>query len=282
MRLKRALNRYDGSQSFLQERSIEELLDRLSLVERRFETGIALAGRLPLLAQGMRASGKVDHVLRLEEAWSVAPQSVDRVIGFDDLALAPHSVDLVICPLSLHFADDLPGVLIQIRRALRPDGLLLASLPGPETLRELRQAMITAESAATGSAAMRVDAFTDIRDAGMLLQRAGFALPVVDQESVTVRYGSARALVDDLRGFGVSGLREPSRIPPLSRASFSALVEVYARDHGDADGRVRATFQTIHLSGWAPHDSQQKPLRPGSAKARLADALRTDEIKFKE
>lgn len=281
-RLARARRRFDGSQSFLLDRITEDLLDRLALVQRNFDQGLALMGRTATLEDGMKSSGKVAQVTRLEEMVSVPDDTPHRVAKFADLGLEPASLDLVICPEMLHFAEDLPGALIQIRRALRPDGLLLASLPGPQTLGELRQALVMAESATSGSAAMRVDAFTDIRDAGALLQRAGFALPVVDSDSVTVRYDTAFALVDDLRSFGVAGHAGLGTVPPLSRAAALELTRCYGEAFSDPDGRIRATFQSIHLSGWAPHDSQQKPLKPGSASTRLADALGTDEIKLKK
>jgi hypothetical protein len=173
--------------------------------------------------------------------------------------------------------DDLPGVLAQIRAALKPDGLLLAALLGGETLFELRQALAAAESEITGGASPRIAPFGELRAVGGLLQRARFALPVIDQDRHIVRYASALHLMRDLRAMGAANaLKERSR-KPLGRAVLLRTVEIYAERFSDPDGRVRATFDVISLSGWAPHKSQQKPLRPGSAKARLADALGTVE-----
>jgi SAM-dependent methyltransferase len=176
--------------------------------------------------------------------------------------------------LALHLVNDLPGTLIQIRRALKPDGLLLAAIPGAGTLSELRDVLLSAEAEMTGGASPRVIPFVDVRDAGALLQRAGFALPVVDTETYTVRYDSLFSLLQDVRAMGMANpLTGRSRVP-LTRSFFVRAAELYAERYSDPDGRVRATFSIIYASGWAPHESQQKPLKPGSAKMRLADVLR--------
>ena len=169
--------------------------------------------------------------------------------------------------------NDLPGALVQIRRTLKPDGLFVGCLLGGATLTELRQAFTQAEAEIEGGASPRVAPFADLRDLGSLMQRAGFALPVTDVETMTVRYADPFGLMRDLRGMGLSNSLTDRRRTPLKRATLLRAAQIYAERFADPDGRVRATFETVWLSGWAPHESQQKPLRPGSAKTRLADAL---------
>jgi hypothetical protein len=182
--------------------------------------------------------------------------------------------------LALQFVNDLPGTLIQIRRALKADGLLLAALIGGATLSELRQAFAAAEAEVEDGVSPRVAPFADVRELGALLQRAGFALPVTDSDRITVRYASPLALMHDLRRMGATNvLRERSR-RPLKRATLARMMEVYAERFSDPDGRIRATIEVVWLSGWAPHASQQRPLTPGSARQRLADALGTREIRL--
>jgi SAM-dependent methyltransferase len=176
--------------------------------------------------------------------------------------------------LALQVVNDLPGALAQIRRALRPDGLLLAATLGGDTLTELRQSFAAAEAELDGGVSPRVAPFADLRDIGALLQRTGFALPVTDVDRVIVRYDSAFALMQDLRKMGATTVLVERRRTPLRRATLLRMAAVYAERFSDPDGRIRATFEVIWLSGWAPHESQQKPLRPGSAKASLADAVR--------
>ena len=194
------------------------------------------------------------------------------------MPFADGSFDLVVSALSLQFVNDLPGALIQIRRALKPDGLLLAALAGGDTLAELRQSLAVAEAEIEGGVSPRVVPFVDVREAGALLQRAGFALPVTDVERLTVRYASPIVLMHDLRRMGASNALIERRRRPLRRATLTRMAEVYGERFADPDGRIRATFEIVWLSGWAPHASQQQPLRPGSARARLADALGTTEM----
>jgi len=184
----------------------------------------------------------------------------------------------VVSALALQFVNDLPGVLVQIRRALKPDGLFLAALMGGETLTELRQSFAAAESEIEGGASPRVAPFADLRELGALLQRAGFALPVTDVDRVIVRYDSAFAVMHDLRRMGATNALLARRRVPLRRATLLRMAEIYAKRFADKDGRVRATFEIVWLSGWAPDPSQQQPLKPGSAKTRLADALGAREI----
>ncbi len=183
------------------------------------------------------------------------------------------SFDLIVSALSLHLVNDLPGALIQLRRALKPDGLFLGAVLGGSSLQELREALAIAETEIAGGVSPRVAPFADIRDMGALLQRAGFALPVTDSEVLTVRYDNLFALMKDLRAMGAANTLFERARKPTSRRLFLRAAEIYAERFADADGRIRATFEIIFLSGWAPHESQQKPLRPGSAQVRLADVL---------
>lgn len=259
---------------FLLARVAEDLDDRLATVLRRFEHAVDLGAFAGAGAARLAASGKVGNVV------SAGPDagSVDLVADEEALPFAPASLDLVVSLLSLHLVDDLPGTLVQIRRALVPDGLFLASLLGGQTLYELRDSLAAAEIELTGGLSPRVVPFLDVRDLGGLLQRAGFALPVTDTDRVTVRYANLFDLMADLRAMGATNpLHERSR-RPTSRALFLRAAEIYAERHADADGRIRATFEIVSASGWVPHESQQKPLRPGSAAVRLADALKTREI----
>jgi SAM-dependent methyltransferase len=200
-------------------------------------------------------------------------------IGLDDseqetLPLQPESLDLVVSGLAFQFVNDLPGVLTQIRRALRPDGLLLAAMIGGDTLTELRQSFAAAEAELEGGVSPRVAPFADLRDVGALLQRAGFALPVTDVDRIVARYDSAFALMADLRRMGATNILVERRRTPTRRATMLRMAQIYGERFADPDGRIRATFDVVWLSGWAPHESQQQPLQPGSAKASLADAVK--------
>jgi SAM-dependent methyltransferase len=195
------------------------------------------------------------------------------------LAVAPETFDLVVSTLSLHRLNDLPGALIQIRRALKPDGFFLAALFGGETLYQLRESLTAGEAATTGGASPHVLPFADVRDLGGLLQRAGFALPVADSERTNVHYRDVFSLARDLRDLGETNILHARARKGLSRATLGAALAHYAAHHGTGDGRMRATFDIVYLAAWSPHESQQKPLKPGSAKMRLADALKTDEKK---
>jgi SAM-dependent methyltransferase len=189
------------------------------------------------------------------------------------LPLGVASIDLFASTLALQWANDLPGALIQIRTALRPDGLFLAAMTGGETLTELRQSLFAAESELRGGASPRVIPAADVRDLGALLQRAGFALPVVDRDKVIVRYDTAFDLFRDLRAMGASNALTDRDRRPVGHKLFLRAAEIYAEKFSDADGRIRATFDIISLSGWAPHESQQKPARRGSGEVSLADVL---------
>jgi len=192
----------------------------------------------------------------------------------EPLPLQPESLDLVVSALAFQFVNDLPGVLAQLRRALKPDGLLLAAMIGGETLTELRQSFAAAEAEREGGVSPRVAPFADLRDVGALLQRAGFALPVTDIDRVVVRYTDAFALMQDLRRMGATNILFERRRTPTRRATMLRMAQIYGERFADPDGRIRATFDVIWLSGWAPHQSQQQPLRPGSAKASLEASVK--------
>jgi SAM-dependent methyltransferase len=266
-----------GPATFLLERAADELAERLSAVLRRFEVAADLGTPGDTLRR--RIADRVGTLIAVDavperiadEAFAVAAD--EEALPFRDGAL-----DLVVSALALQFVNDLPGTLIQIRRALKPDGLLLAAMIGGESLSELRAAFAAAEAEIEGGASPRVAPFADLRDLGALLQRAGFALPVTDVDRVVVRYASPLALMHDLRRMGAANALIERRRVPLRRATLRRMLEIYAEHFADADGRVRATFEIVWLSGWAPHESQQRPLAPGSAQTRLADALGTREL----
>lgn len=275
LRLRRKRAFAFGPATFLLERVAGDLVDRLSLVMRKF----GLAADIGTPGDALRKLIQQDKLAARIVALGVPAQG-EGAIAADEEALpfADNSLDLAVSALALHLVNDLPGALIQIRRALKPDGLFLAAMLGGETLHELREAFAVAESEIEGGVSPRVAPFADLRDAGALLQRAGFALPVIDIDRLTVRYDSVFALMHDLRRMGASNALVERRRTPLRRATLLRMAEIYAARFADADGRLRASFDVIWLSGWAPHESQQQPLRPGSAKARLADALGTIEI----
>jgi SAM-dependent methyltransferase len=261
--------------NFLLDRIAADFAERLSLVARRFPRALDLGTPGPQIAE-LLARDPARLVLRAAPL-AVGAKPLTIVADAESLPFASGSLDLIASVLSLQWANDLPGVLVQIRRALAPDGLFLAALVGGQSLTELRTAFTAAEAELTGGASPRVAPFADIRDLGQLLQRAGFALPVTDIEPIIVRYASMFALMQDLRAMGATNaLTERSRIP-LRRAVLVRAAEIYAERFADPDGRVRATFDIVWLSGWAPHESQQKPLAPGSARMRLADALNVTE-----
>jgi SAM-dependent methyltransferase len=267
-----------GPATFLLDRVAEELAERLMAVLRRFERAVDLGTPTDAVARALAASGKVETIVAATPDGAQRDASFPRVAADEEaLPFANGSLDLVVSALALQFVNDLPGALIQIRRALKPNGLLLAALIGGESLSELRDAFAQAESEIEGGVSPRVAPFADLRALGALLQRAGFALPVVDSDRLTVRYQSVLALMHDLRRMGATNVLSERRRSSLKRATLARMAEIYAQRFADADGRLRASFDIVWLSGWAPHESQQKPLRPGSAAHRLADALGTKE-----
>lgn len=249
-----------GPAMFLLDRVTEDMEERLAAVTREFSDAAEISSPGELLRKP--AADRFRSITRIE------PDETET------LTLAPESLDLAVSALGLQFVNDLPGVLAQIRRALRPDGLLLAAMIGGDTLTELRQAFAQAEAECEGGVSPRVAPFADLRDVGALLQRAGFALPVTDVDRVVVRYDSAFALMADLRRMGATNILIERRRAPTRRATLLRMAQVYSERFADSDGRIRATFDVIWLSGWAPHESQPKPLRPGSAKASLEAAVK--------
>lgn len=246
--------------TFLLDRVREDMEDRLQAVTRSFSDMADIWTPGELLRRPLAD--------RFRSIVHVDPDEAEA------LRLPPESLDLVVSALAFQFVNDLPGVLAQIRRALKPDGLLLAAMIGGDTLTELRQSFAAAEAECEGGVSPRVLPFADLRDVGALLQRAGLALPVTDVDRVVVRYDSAFALMADLRRMGATNILIERRRTPTRRTTLLRMAQIYGERFSDADGRIRATFDVIWLSGWAPHESQQKPLRPGSAKASLEAAVK--------
>lgn len=268
----RAARTFDPKAGFLMDIAAEEFSLRLGAVERHFDRAAELFGGTGAVAAAALATGKIGTLERVDTLPQATPDLA--AASLEDVPLAPESYNLVLAPLFLHLVNDLPGSLIRIRRALKPDGLLLAAIPGAGTLAELNEVLLETEQRLHGGASPRVVPFGEVRAVGGLLQRAGFSLPVADVETYTVRYDSLFGLMADLRALGQTNpLADRSR-RPVSKTFFLEAAKLYGERFSDPDGRIRATFSIIFLSGWAPHESQQKPLKPGSAKVRLADALK--------
>ena len=269
-----------GPATFLLDRVADDITDRLATVKRRFDLALDLGTPGEVVRAALARVGSVGTIVAAAAFPAGGAGRVTPFVIADEEALpfGDATLDLVVSALALQFVNDLPGTLVQIRRALKPDGLLLAALLGGETLAELRESFAAAESETTGGVSPRVAPFADLRDLGALLQRAGFALPVTDTDRLTVRYDSAFALMHDLRRMGATNILVDRRRRPLRRATLMRMAEIYAERFADPDGRLRATFEIVWLSGWSPHPSQQQPLKPGSAAARLADALGTQEV----
>lgn len=269
---------------FLLARVADDLAERLSLIKRRFPLAANIGAHHGLLSRRLAGAGGIERTVDVERSLRLLRSCQGLRVAADEEALpfADASLDLVVSGLALHLVNDLPGALVQIKRALKPDGLLLAALLGGTTLTELRQSWLAAEAEVTGGASPRVAPFADVRDLGALAQRAGFALPVVDSEVVTVTYASPLALMQEIRAMGASNMLTARRRRPVTRRLLMRAAEIYAERFGIAGGRVPATFEILTLTAWAPDESQQKPLRPGSAQARLADALGVPERKLRE
>jgi SAM-dependent methyltransferase len=253
--------RLDGER-FLDQAALGGVTDRLTAVTRRFEHGLWIGENLP------------SAIRPFARQWSQADFDEKEFLSADQA-----SFDLAVSLYSLQSINDLPGALIQVRQALKPDGLFLAVLFGGATLSELRESFAFAESETLGGISPRIAPFADVRDMGALLQRGGFALPVADVERLRVRYSDFASLVRDLRAHGQTNAISARQKHFLGRRTLSALIAYYAAHHS-ADGKLNATFETVYLTGWAPHPRQQQPLKPGSAKSRLSDALGTVERKF--
>jgi len=281
-RLDRAAPAIAGA-DFLRARAAADLVERLESIMRSFPLAVDLGAREGALKRALSSSPAADRIglmieADLSQAMLKGRDGPRLVLDEERLPFAPQSLDLVTSTLALHWTNDLPGVLAQIRRALKPDGLFVGALLGGSTLTELRWALTQAESELSGGAGPRVSPFAGAYDGASLLQRAGFALPVTDTDIVTVRYEHPLRLMADLRAMGETNVLAQRSPRPLSRAVLARTCELYAERFSDPEGRVRATFEIVTLTGWAPHASQQQPLKPGSAKTRLADVLKTREI----
>ena len=268
-----------AAHDFLFREVAERLADRLDDVKRRFPVALDLGCHTGQLGRALGGHGGIDCLVQADLAPEMARGAGARAVAADEelLPFAPASLDLVLSCLSLHWVNDLPGALLQARRALKPDGLFLAAMLGGETLKELREALLAAEAEISGGASPRVSPFAEVADAGALLQRAGFALPVVDTDTLSFSYADPFALMRELSGLGEANAvaARPKRL--TGRRLLRRAAELYRERFADGDDRIPATFQVLYLTAWAPDRSQQRPLRPGSAKRRLADALGAKE-----
>ncbi|WP_323761626.1 methyltransferase domain-containing protein [Maricaulis sp.] len=282
--LRRRRDRVAGTlpeHNFLAQRAFDDMGDRIASIMRDFDHAAILGGGPDLATQSTTEllAGKVGWWCQSDLSPSVAGTLDRPALALDEeqLPFASESLDLVLAPWGLHWTNDLPGALVQINHALKPDGFFACALPGGSTLTELRQCLMAAESELTGGAAARVSPLAGTFDMAALLQRAGFAMPVADVDRITVRYDNIFALMAELRGMGeTSSLTDRPR-NPATRALFIRAGQIYAERFADPDGRIRATFEIVHAAGWAPHPDQPKPKRPGSATHRLADALGVQE-----
>jgi NADH dehydrogenase [ubiquinone] 1 alpha subcomplex assembly factor 5 len=267
---------------FLHREFAVRLVERLYEVKRDFPLALELGCRGGLVSPLVGAGGKVGRWILADLSPAMAAHcraNGASAVAADEewLPFAPASFDLIVSCLNLHWTNDLPGALVQLRTALKPDGLLLASLFGAGTLGELRQALTEAEIEATGGARPRVSPFADARDAGALLQRAGFALPLVDTDTIGVTFADALQLMRELRAMGETNMLAERQRTVTRRAVVLGAAARYAAALAESDGRIRANFRVLNLTAWAPHPAQPKALRPGSAKTRLAAALGTEE-----
>lgn len=268
-----------GGPDFLFAEAAERLLDRLADIDRRFPMALDFGCRDGGLGRTLAGRGGIECLVQADPS----PRFVARTAGtrlaaeHEALPFASASFDAVLSVLLLHWVNDLPGTLLQLRRALKPDGLLLVSLLAGDTLVELRECLMAAELAEEGGVSPRVSPFAEPRELGGLLQRAGFAMPVVDSDRLTATYPDALALMRELRLMGESNALVERRRGFSRRATLLRAAALYAEKFGQPDGRIAASFEIVTLTGWAPHPDQPKPLRPGSAAARLATALDSTE-----
>ncbi|WP_332065870.1 methyltransferase domain-containing protein [Bartonella sp. CB189] len=271
---KRAFQKANKGYDFLLSHMAEDLYKRLKTVNRLFTLGLDLHSHTDLATQALIKSGKVCRIERVET--DTLYQNHNKKFHLrhrEFLDFPQHYCDLIVSLLSLQLTNDTPGVLSQIKNILKPDGLFLAVMAGTGTLIELRECLLQAEMELYDGASPRVYPFADIRDAGALLQRVGFSLPVVDIENITIRYDTMFDLMHDLKSMGMQNALINRSRRPVSKRFFLRAAEIYAKQFSDPDGRIRAHFSFIWLSGWAPHKSQQKPMQPGSAQISLADFL---------
>ena len=274
----RAAPHYDDY-AFLKERVSRDIADRVQDTPRQFARALDLGCHDGRLARILSGTGRVGAV----DASDLSPAMVDtaRAAGIQAYMLDEETpdltgrgYDLIVSALSLHWVNDLPGTLARLRQGLKPDGLFLGALFGAGTLAELRECLMEAETEISGGVSPRLSPLPGLKDMADLMQRAGFALPVADRDTVIVRYRDPARLLADLKGMGEQSALAPGMIRPLPRAALSRALTLYRERHADPDGRVRASFEIVHVSGWAPAPGQPKPLRPGSATASLADAVR--------
>lgn len=264
-----------AASGFLVEEVVDRLLDRLADIRREFRRVLVLGAPFGLVETALAGRLGTECLVAVDAAGAMLAGSGQRVVAdAEALPFASDSFDLVLSPMVLHWVNDLPGTLVQLRACLAPDGLLMVAMPGGETLAELRQCLTRAELECEGGISPRVSPFADVRDAGALLQRAGFALPVVDVDRITVSYGEPLRLLRDLGRMGEANALLQRRPGPLRRMTLARACQLYGELYADADGRVPATFDILFMAGWKPHPSQQQPARRGSARTRLADALR--------
>ena len=256
---------------FLVRYAADDLALRLSTITKPLKKIADLNNAGSAVFDTLQKTGPDTEVIQTKSSAFATSNSI--VCEDDIVPFSNSSFDLIVSALNLQFVDDLPGTLIQIRRTLRPDGLFLGMVMGGSTLHELRQSFLAAEAELTGGASARVLPFIDVKDAGHLLQRAGFALPVTDTEHLTVRYAHPLDLMHDLRAMGAANCIHSRPKNFIRREVLNKAIEHYVQHYSDTDGRIRATFEIISLSGWAPHESQQKPLKPGSAQISLKDVL---------
>jgi len=268
-----------GAHEFLLTHVAREIAERVALMLRSFPLALDLGAYHGLLGRKIAELPSVGEMIYAESAYALAALCPRPALVCDEdlLPFKEASLNLIVSGLALHRVNDLPGALIQVRRVLRADGLFIAGLLGARSLIELRQSLIEAEAEMEGGASPRVAPFGDVRDYGGLLQRAGFALPVADAEVLNVPYPSPRELMREIRVLGGGNVLSERSKAPLPRRTLDRAEAIYRERHATPDGGVSATFEIVYLSGWAPDASQQKPLKPGSAAARLADALHTEE-----
>lgn len=262
-----------GGDTLLLPYVVSELSDRLDVILREFKTVADIGTAGPLLSRSLSHHSRIGHIIHLSPQVEQGEELLTIAADAEILPFAPQSLDLAVSALTLQHINDLPGLLMQIRRSLRPDGLFMAAALGGDTLQELRQCFAQAETELQGGASPRISPMAGVKEYGALLQRAGFALPVVDREILTVRYSNLMKLFQDLRAAGLTNILAERSRRPLRRSILKRLEQLYQEQFSDPDGKLKATFEIVWLSGWAPHESQQKPLQPGSAKVKLADAL---------
>lgn len=264
-----------ANHDFLLRRVAEDLADRVQAVVREFPLVLDLGSHNGCLARKLAPLPSIGRIICADASPGMLAMGPGPGVVCDEefLPFAPGAFDLVVSALSLHWVNDLPGTLVQLRQSLKPDGLFLGAVLGGETLKELADAFMASEIETVGGASPRVGPFADVRSLGALLQRAGLALPVADTDRLTVTYESPFALMDELKAMGAANVLADRSRTPLRRSTLMRMAQIYMEKHADERGRVQATFDIVTMTGWAPDQSQPTPLRPGTARTRLADAL---------